>query len=167
MIYKIIDGKWAPAKLRQDFPNTSFPRDLAYAVLPDSYAWAHPTPAPECGPYERVETAPPVMVDGRLMQQWAVVPWTPEEIQAHLVAVIQQHLDETAQAKSYDGILSLCTYATSPSPKFAAEGQAGVEWRDACWTAGYQILSECQAGTRAIPTPEELMAELPDMVWPE
>lgn len=167
MIHRIIDGAPVPANIRADFPNTSFPADLSVAVLPDGYVWVAPTAPPECGPFERVERADPVQVDGKWVQGWQVVPWTPEEIQGHLVAVIQQHLDATAQSRAYDGILSLCTYATSPSARFAVEGQAGVEWRDACWTAGYQILAACQAGTRGIPTPEELIAELPVMVWPE
>lgn len=84
-----------------------------------------------------------------------------------MTGAIQRHLDTTAQSRAYDGILSLCTYATSTSPKFSAEGQAGIEWRDACWRRGYEILAECQAGTRGIPTPEDLIAELPVMVWPE
>jgi hypothetical protein len=42
-----------------------------------------------------------------------------------------------------------------------------VVWRDACWTAGYTVLAECEAGTRAIPTVDELIAEMPSMVWPE
>lgn len=167
MIYKLIDGAPVPANLKADFPNTDFPSDLSRAVLPDGYVWVTPSAPPECGQFERVEAAAPAQVDGVWMQQWQIVPWTPEEVQAHLVAVIQQHLDVTAQARAYDGILSLCTYATSPSPKFKAEGQAGVEWRDACWCRGYEILGECQAGLRAIPTPDELIAGLPEMAWPE
>lgn len=167
MINKITDGIPTQANLRADFPNTSFPADLSSAVLPDGYVWVTPTTPPQCGQFERVEQSVPAQVDGVWMQQWRIVPWSAEEIQTALTDAIQQHLDSTARAHAYDGILSLCTYATSPSPRFAAEGQAGVEWRDACWTAGYQILAECQAGTRAIPTPEELIAELPAMVWPE
>jgi hypothetical protein len=166
MINKIIDGTPTPANLRADFPNTSFPANLSPTVLPEGYVWVTPTTPPECGPFERVEQAAPDQVDGAWLQQWQIVSWEPEEIQQHLVNAIQQHLDDTARSRAYDGILSLCTYATSPSPRFAAEGQAGVEWRDACWTHGYEILGECQAGTRAVPTLEELIAELPAMVWP-
>lgn len=167
MVHKIIDGIPVPASLKRDFPNTSFPADLSVAVLPDGYVWVAPSTPPECGQFERVVPADAVQIDGKWVQGWQIVPWTPEEIQFALTDEIQQHLDATARTHSYDGILSLCTYATSPNPKFAAEGQAAVVWRDACWTVGYQILAECQAETRAIPTPEELIAELPAMVWPE
>ena len=166
MVHKIIDGTPTPVNILADFPNTSFPADLSRAVLPDGYVWIAPITPPECGQFERVEQAAPAQVAAAWTQQWKVVPWTPEEVQAHFVNEIQRHLDETARSRAYDGILSLCTYATSPSQKFAAEGQAGVAWRDACWTKGYEILGECQAGTRAIPTPEELIADLPAMVWP-
>jgi hypothetical protein len=83
-----------------------------------------------------------------------------------LINCIQSYLDTEAQAHFYDGILSLCSYATSTNTKFGAEGQAGVIWRDACWTVGYAIMAEVEAQTRAIPTIAELLAEMPAMVWP-
>lgn len=79
---------------------------------------------------------------------------------------VQRHLDATAKTRNYDGILSLASYATSTNPTFAAEGQAGVAWRDAVWAYCYQALAAVQAQTRAVPTWEELKAELPAMVWP-
>lgn len=92
---------------------------------------------------------------------------TPEETLATMRQAIQDHLDTKSKERLYDGILSLCTYATSTNPKFAAEGQAGVVWRDACWAKGYEIVAEVQAGTREIPTVDELLAELPVFVWPD
>ena len=85
---------------------------------------------------------------------------------SRLTSAIQSTLDEKAQERGYDSILSLCTYATSPTAKFSAEGQAGVSWRDEVWAQGYSILANVESGTRAIPTADELLAELPDFVWP-
>jgi hypothetical protein len=83
-----------------------------------------------------------------------------------MIDAIQAYLDTEAQAHFYDGILSLCSYATSTNTKFGPEGQAGVVWRDACWATGYAIMAAVEAQTRTIPTIEELLAEMPAMVWP-
>jgi len=85
---------------------------------------------------------------------------------SRLTSVIQSTLDEKAKERNYDSILSLCTYATSTAVKFSDEGQAGVAWRDEVWAKGYTILDDVESGTRAIPTADELLAELPDFVWP-
>ena len=85
---------------------------------------------------------------------------------SRLISAIQSMLDETARERGYDSILSLCTYATSPTAKFSDEGQAGVSWRDEVWAKGYAILADVESGSRAIPTESELLSELPSFVWP-
>lgn len=87
------------------------------------------------------------------------------ETRARLTAAIQRHLDATAQVRGYDGILSLCTYATSNHTRFATEGRAGVEWRDSVWGTGFQLLDEVLAGAREIPTEGELIGLLPEIQW--
>ena len=85
---------------------------------------------------------------------------------SRLTSAIQSMLDDKAKERNYDSILSLCTYATSPTAKFSDEGQAGVSWRDEVWAKGYAILADVESGSRAIPTVDELLAELPNFVWP-
>ena len=92
---------------------------------------------------------------------------SPEELQAEIVEVTQQYLDNFARTRNYDGILSACTYATSTVSKFQAEGQACVAWRDAVWTTCYKILGEVESGQRPAPSGEDLVALLPTMTWPE
>lgn len=79
---------------------------------------------------------------------------------------VQAALDEQAGERNYDGILSLCSYASSTNPVFAAEGAAGVGWRDGAWATCYELLALWQAGTIPQPTVAEVLAALPDMVWP-
>lgn len=83
-----------------------------------------------------------------------------------LTLAVQRYMDEVAQKRNYDHIISCCTYATSQNPKFSAEGQAAVEWRDAVWMKCYQVLDDVTNGVKAIPTEAELIAELPVIQWP-
>lgn len=94
-----------------------------------------------------------------------VVPAGASQLSAY-TASVQAHLDAEAQKHNYDGILSACTYATSSVPRFAAEGQACILWRDQVWATCYKILNEVNAGTRTPPDINELLAELPVIAWP-
>jgi hypothetical protein len=90
------------------------------------------------------------------------------QIQEQIVTATQQRLDNFAKTRNYDGVLSLCTYASSPNPKFQAEGQYGVEARDATWSKLYEIMAEVEAGTRPMPTGyADIEPELPPLVWPD
>jgi hypothetical protein len=91
---------------------------------------------------------------------------TSEQVLAQLTAAIQRELDADAQAHGYDSILSLCSYATSASTKFGAEGQAGVTRRDAYWLRGHELMTEVQGGQRPVPTEAELIALMPVVEWP-
>lgn len=93
-------------------------------------------------------------------------PPTPEQTITQYTGAVQQHLDVFARTRNYDGILSAATYATSQVPKFKAEGQYAVEARDATWAKCYEILAAVEAGSRSMPTLDELLAELPVLAWP-
>ena len=88
-----------------------------------------------------------------------------EEILSLLIKGVQDYLDSTSRQRGYDGIVSLCSYKGSTDAIFDKEGTAGVAWRDLVWRTCYTIRDEVLAGTRTIPTIEELISELPEFTW--
>lgn len=93
---------------------------------------------------------------------------TQEEIEARiqkqLTDAVQHVLDAKAQELNYDNCLSVCSYIDTGVARFDAEGRAFRAWRSAVWAKGYEILAQVQSGERTIPTEEELIAELPELV---
>lgn len=93
---------------------------------------------------------------------------TEEEIaaqtQAHYTALIQKVLDDAAKELGYDNCLSVCSYVDTGVAKFDAEGTAFRAWRSAVWAKGYEILDMVIAGQMEIPTEEELLELLPELV---
>ena len=82
-------------------------------------------------------------------------PMTDEQKQALYDSIVSQtqfRLDDFAKTRGYDGILSAASYATSPTEKFATEGQYCLTQRDATWAELINIFNEVQAGTRPIPS---------------
>jgi hypothetical protein len=79
---------------------------------------------------------------------------------------LEQHYDTMAQTKQYDSRLT-CTLRAGFAGPFQTEGQAFAVWMDTCNALAYQIMADVQAGTRPLPAEDELVAELPVMVWPE
>lgn len=89
-------------------------------------------------------------------------------LQNDIIERAQKRLDDFAKTRGYDGILSLCSYVSSPTPKFAAEGSYGIVIRDATWAKLYEILAEVTGGARQPPANfEEIELELPILLWPE
>jgi hypothetical protein len=161
--------------IRGAFSNVSFPsvmsdNDIAsVGLLPVTQ-----TPQPTFDRrVKRVEEVTPIL-DNVWKQQWQVVDLSAQEKEAMALQIKQEIIDGTqkrlndfASTRYYDGVLSLCTYATSPNPKFQAEGQYGVEARDTTWATLYEIMEEVQAGTRPMPSGySEIESELPVLQWP-
>ncbi len=88
-----------------------------------------------------------------------------DEIITGLTAALERYYDATAQAKRYDNRFT-CALRAGYVGTFQAEGLAFAQWMDTCNTHGYQVMADCVAGKRTIPTEAELIAELPVMVWP-
>lgn len=126
-----------------------------------------------------VDVPPPQVEEGKVARwteqgwQFDDMPDAPQPTQAELplqervIQAVQLRLDAFARSRFYDGILSACTYATSNVPKFSAEAAYCVQARDAHWAACYAILDEVQAGTRDVPTVAEVLAEMPELAWPD
>lgn len=164
------------ADVRRYFPYTSF-TDVFVAPYP--FEVVFPAPVPEYDPVTQtvVEGTPVKTSKGHYEQTWSVVGLTLEQINANtqnaveslvrnITSAVQDTLDTKAKERNYDGILSACTYATSSNIKFKAEGQACVDWRDSVWATCYEIMGEVQAGMRQLPSVEQVLSELPQLVWP-
>ncbi len=122
---------------------------------------------PEAGAIE-VPAAPR---DARQVWDFAGATWhslqvDAAELTARFVQAVSVYMDQAARERRYDGILSLCTYATSTDTTFAAEGQAGVDFRDTCWRYCYDTLADVQAGKRPAPELDAFLGELPRLTWP-
>ena len=90
---------------------------------------------------------------------------TEEEVVQNLTNAVQNHLDNIARSRMYDGILSLASYAGDEDSILNAEGTIGKAYRSACWRKALTIMEEVKAGTRVIPSEQELIAELPTITW--
>ena len=92
---------------------------------------------------------------------------TPDQLIARFRAVIQEHMDAAARLAGYDDIKAAVTYAEEPAvPKFQAEGKVLRAWRSLVWAYGYEQIDAVKSGARLLPTPEQLIAELPPLVMP-
>jgi len=178
------EGGWTLGTLEELLPNASAPSDgyicsqgllKVNVFLPHDRATQY---LATCEPYELNGWAYTVKVADLSSEQIAANAASAQvKLVKQLTDAIQGWLDRTVQQRGYDGILSACSYATSTNPKFAAEGQACIAWRDHVWTACNTILNEVQAGTHSVPTAESLIGfgsmntdpvagELPVMIWP-
>lgn len=172
---QIVDGLPTPP---HPLP-TSFADVSNFHTLPDEtllgYGWYPYTPVlpPTYNTMTERLVQDYILDEAVVVTRWQIVPLTAEEQADRVTQIIQTlgqavkvHLDTVVQIRDYDSITSACTYATSARPDYQADGQACVNWRDAVWPYVYQVQDDVQAGNRAIPTAEELIAELPELVWP-
>lgn len=183
------------SEFRAASPNTSFPATINYEDF--GYAIVFSAPAPAYDPINQAarEVAPVLTPKGHYEQAWEVVPrfndYTDEQGVLHTKAeqeaaaiaadqaqklanlidsitkATQARLDDFARTRNYDGILSACTYAASPTPKFQAEGQYCVAGRDSTWASLYQIMGEVELGQRPMPASyADVESALPELTWP-
>ena len=89
-----------------------------------------------------------------------------EDTYFNMESAVDKHIDTVAQAKGYDSRITAALRAGYENP-WQVEGIAFGTWMDACYTYCYQVQQEVIAGTRPVPTIQELISELPTMIWPE
>lgn len=78
----------------------------------------------------------------------------------------QAHIDSVAQAKGYDSGMSCVSYAGGTHPVYSVEGAAFRDWRDSVWDYCNGIYADVQSGIIPMPTLEDYLAGIPEMVWP-
>lgn len=93
-----------------------------------------------------------------------LAPQTNEQIIKSFTKIIQTYMDSKAQELNYDSVFTAITYENDSNNKFAQEAKAFKAWRSQIWTTCYAVLDEVLAGTRSIPTKEELLALMPELV---
>jgi hypothetical protein len=75
-------------------------------------------------------------------------------------------MDTVVQGRGYTSMIYAVSYYNSTKPRFKAEAEAAVKFRDDVWEKCIEVLSAVEAGEREIPSVEELIAELPLIEWP-
>jgi hypothetical protein len=92
---------------------------------------------------------------------------TPAGTQYYIVEAVKGHIQSVVSQRQYDSIVSLKSYLQSTNPQWAAEAAAGNVWNDAVWAKVIDIQTQVASGQRPIPTPTEVIAELPVIQWPQ
>ena len=76
---------------------------------------------------------------------------------------IQVHINNVVRTKGYDNENSIAKYLVDTNP-FYEECKAISVWIGNVWIKTHEIQREVTEGTRAIPTVDEVIAELPVLV---
>ena len=146
---RVADGSYVVQKngLPYHVPNSEDFADF-FSQL-DEYASAHPEAVKEERPH---------------------VPTEEEKITAlksDYEATVERWLAAFAATRGYK-VSNMGAYANSTNPTFKAEALYYIELQDRTWEACYEILNAVLAGTRPVPTKDELYAELPVSAaqWP-
>lgn len=90
---------------------------------------------------------------------------TADEIRQMLINGVQIHMDEIAQEKGYDGILSACSYINSGVAKFDEEGEKARQWRSLVWQKCFEVLENYDEYSIGQLELETLISELPSIEW--
>lgn len=91
-----------------------------------------------------------------------------DEATQEISEAVEKYVDDVIYTqKKYRSADSLPKYINSNNPKWAAESNAGLAWVTSVWEKAELILKEVTEGQRPIPTAEQVISELPEIVWPD
>jgi hypothetical protein len=82
-------------------------------------------------------------------------------------AAVQARVDTTAKAREFNDGVTAATYLTSTIPRWKADAEAFVAWRDQVWSYAYGELAKVRDGERPQPTIANFINELPPIAWPD
>ena len=165
-------------------PNTSFPTPF----MADGYEVVFDTPKPECGELEvAYQNGTEIDSKGNRVIKWSVkdmfsdytkedgtvvtkaqqeAEYMAKKLQDTAKAMeqgIENHINSVVQANGYNSQDSIAKYLVTGNP-FYDECTAISLWIGSVWVYSHQVQADVMAGTRAMPTIEELIAELPELV---
>ena len=84
---------------------------------------------------------------------------------AKYTKAVDELLLKTARSRGYDSAYTCLSYLQSTDEKWRNEAVAFNSWRDSVWNKCHEVLNAVEAGKRVAPTVDELLAELPEIVW--
>ena len=91
---------------------------------------------------------------------------------------IQEHIDKVAQARGYDNGYTCASYFDDKNARYASDARIFKDWRSDVWVYVNQLLNqyantfgeETEIPASALagyPTPEDVIAQLPQIEWQE
>lgn len=92
-------------------------------------------------------------------------PPTPEHLWARYSVAMQYRLDAFALTRGYDSGALCASYKGDPDPKWDSEATCYISKRSQTWKKFYSIQDAVSAGTREMPTLDDLLLELPVLTW--
>lgn len=136
--------------IKHIYPNI---KDSEFSLRDDGFgpyihSWSYGQQAPT---QSEVDSALPVVTFQSLTKQFD--------------SAVEAYLHAEAVSHGYTNIERACMYAPVPNP-YEAESRSFVEWVGSVWAYCYQELQKVQAGTRPVPTVEQILSELPTRVIP-
>lgn len=85
-----------------------------------------------------------ILEHNRMAQEWA--DQAGERLKASFQTRLEMIIEETAQSKQYSSPASCASYKDSTNPVWAAEANAFIAWRDACYIYAFDYLERAENG---------------------